>query len=234
MSRFASIERILVGSDYDGCLAQIVEDPAAAMPDESALEALRILSQLPATDVAIISGRSLTELERLVGAKADIVLVGTHGAEREAAGLVHHGVEAVATTLGPLAESAEGVKVEVKPSAVAVHYRQAPDQEAAVHEQMTQLATETGGRLIPGKMVYELVFGSHSKGSAVEALRSEFRAGAVFFIGDDTTDEDVFEQLAPPDVGVKVGEGHTSAAFRIAGQSEVAPLLHKLASLRRG
>ena len=58
---------------------------------------------------------------------------------------------------------------------------------------------------------------STTKGEAVEHLRRYTGADAVFYAGDDVTDEDAFAALLPHDVGVKSGEGPTEAAFRVAG-----------------
>ena len=87
-----------------------------------------------------------------------------------------------------------------------------------------------------GKDVVELSVVEADKGTAVEALRGETGAAAVFFAGDDVTDENVLRRLWPSngDVGVKVGEGETAAEFRVTDCAAMADLLNDLADLLHG
>jgi trehalose 6-phosphate phosphatase len=71
---------LLIASDYDGTLAPIVADPTQAVPMRESLVAIRALSELPDTHVAIISGRSLNELAA-VDFSPNVHLVGSHGSE---------------------------------------------------------------------------------------------------------------------------------------------------------
>ncbi|MBA4119619.1 MAG: trehalose-phosphatase [Isosphaera sp.] len=81
--RAASAPILLVGCDMDGTLAPIVADPALARPDERALRALRRLASMGHTHAAIISGRGLADLTRLVGQVGPLRLLGSHGAESD-------------------------------------------------------------------------------------------------------------------------------------------------------
>jgi trehalose 6-phosphate phosphatase len=86
-----------------------------------------------------------------------------------------------------------------------------------------------------GKAVVELSVVEASKGAAVRALRERLGVDAVLFAGDDVTDETALSTLEPDrDVGVKVGEGPTAAAHRVADPEAVAALLTELADLRQG
>ena len=85
-----------------------------------------------------------------------------------------------------------------------------------------------------GKNVLEFAVRSTTKGEAVEHLRRYTRADAVFYEGDDVTDEDAFDALGPDDLGVKSGEGATLAAHRVAGPEQVAHVLSLLATFREG
>jgi trehalose 6-phosphate phosphatase len=75
---------------------------------------------------------------------------------------------------------------------------------------------------------------STTKGEALEHLRRYTAADAVFYAGDDVTDEDAFAALMPDDLGVKSGPGATEAAFRVAGPDEIALVLSTLATFREG
>lgn len=224
--------RLLVASDYDGTIAPIVQDPARALPDPVAMQALERLADMDSTVVALISGRSLADLMRVVTPDPKILLLGTHGTERSGQVSADRDISEILASLRALTDLHPGLFLDPKPKAVAVHYRAAPEHADLVRETIGRIAAEHGGRTIDGKMVCELVLGQENKGTAVEALRSEFGADAVFFAGDDTTDEDVFAVLEVSDVGVKVGDGESGAKFRIERQADVASILERLAALR--
>ena len=76
-----------------------------------------------------------------------------------------------------------------------------------------------------GKGVVELSVVNSQKSDAVNVLRQRVGATAVIFIGDDVTDESVFEILNGPDVGVKVGDGPTAAPWHVDEPQDVAHLL---------
>lgn len=234
LEQIAKQTPLLVATDYDGVLAQIVDDPEAAFPDPMALAALVRLGQFPSTHTVAISGRALATLARLTGRPPGVTLIGTHGAEESGYAVPGDLVERVATlqaALTALAEQHPGSVVENKPIGAAFHYRHAAHRDVAAAAARA-LAGEVDARTISGKMVVECVFGDADKGSAVERLRSRYRAKSVLFIGDDTTDEDAFAVLESNDVGVKVGPGETAAGFRVSGQDDVAEVLSLLAELR--
>jgi len=91
-------------------------------------------------------------------------------------------------------------------------------------------AAAPGIVVTPGKAVLDLAVTDMSKGLALDRMRGD---AAVFFAGDDVTDETVFARLRPGDVGVKVGEGDTAAAHRVADPAALADLLGELLTARR-
>lgn len=80
--RISSADRLLVATDFDGTLAPIVADPAAARALPDSVAALHALADLPNTTVAIVSGRSIADLHTLLGDPGALYLIGSHGAER--------------------------------------------------------------------------------------------------------------------------------------------------------
>ena len=84
IAEVSETERLLVATDFDGCLAPIVDDPATARPIPESMEALRSLTVTPGTVVAVVSGRALADLENLLGPAERMHLVGSHGAETSA------------------------------------------------------------------------------------------------------------------------------------------------------
>jgi len=240
LARLAGATPLLVGCDFDGTLAPIVDVPDDARPDPAALAALSRLAVLPVTDVAIVSGRARAALARLTGlAGTPIRLIGSHGAEFDGEpALTDEGARRLTRLeeeLRALAADFDGAIVESKPTGVAFHYRRVPER---LREAAARAAREGPGRrpavlMREGHMVVELLVSRADKGRALDRLRGETGAEATLFVGDDRTDEDAFSRLGPDDLGVKVGPGETAAALRIEGQEEVAPFLERLYELRR-
>ncbi len=241
LRRLARTPVLLVACDYDGVLAPIVADPAAAAPLAAAADAVTELAALPRTEVALVSGRARRDLRVLSGLDGVAHLVGTHGAEFDesfvatlpapAAALLGRVVAEVRS----LGSAVHGVLFERKPASVAVHVRNAdPVAGAALLDAVAAgPARWPGVHALAGKMVLELAVVETGKGSALDLLRDRLGASAVFFAGDDVTDEKAFAVLREGDVGVKVGPGGSLAAHRVDDPAAVARLLTLLASLRR-
>ncbi len=232
---------LLVATDYDGTLAPIVGDPTQAVPHRESMVALRALAALPCTEVAIISGRSLSDLAQLSEAPESVHLVGSHGSEFDPgfAENLSQGArelrEEIERQLATIAEGLSGLSIETKPASVAFHYRNASREEAekAVQAVLDGPAKAPGIETRTGKKVIELSVVRTDKGQAVETLRQRFGATATIFLGDDVTDEDAFGVLSGPDLGLKIGPGETRAPFRLDGPIEVARLLAGLAEARQ-
>lgn len=237
----AQTSRLLVASDFDGTLAPIVTDPRAAVGCPESLAALGRLVALPATTVAVISGRALADLDELVLLPGGVVRVGSHGAEFEpgvvgaATATTHLLLAEVGRALRELTDGVHGVTLEPKPAAVAVHVRQAsrPDAARVTTAVVTGPGAMPGVRVTHGKEVVELSVVAGDKGCALDVLRARADATRTVFVGDDVTDEDAFARLSPRDVGVKVGEGHTQARFRVSDTDAVAVVLTVLARERQ-
>jgi trehalose 6-phosphate phosphatase len=241
LSELAHTPVLLVACDYDGTLADIVVDPSTARPRPESVVALRTLAGLADTHVSVISGRSLRDLAALSRLPHEIHLVGSHGSEfdigfafdlpAEARDLQSH----LAGELARLTDDLPGVRLELKPAAVAVHYREV--DPARIEDLLATVARGPGAwpgiHLRNGKMVVELAVVPTSKGHALDVIRQRVGASAVLFIGDDVTDEDAFVTLTGPDVGVKVGDGATAASFRVGDTDTVSQLLARLAENRR-
>jgi trehalose 6-phosphate synthase/phosphatase len=249
--RVSTTERLLIATDFDGTLAPIVDDPDDARPVGEALESLHAIAALPDTVVAVISGRSLADLQALVGDPGRIHLIGSHGAERRqptetAAGFAAgprtltpaetSTLDALRTSLDGIAARHPGVRLEHKPVGVAVHLRQASDHDADAvqHEIASEISSDPAIRTMHGKKVVELSVVAVDKGSALETLRAQTASTATVFIGDDVTDEHAFTALGPHDLGVKVGPGDSAARLRVDSPTAVADLLGVLLSARGG
>ena len=185
--------------DFDGVLAPIIQNPeASAMPAESAANLGRLAAVLGT--VAVISGRPASFLADRVQVPG-VRLLGSYGMEQVTDGrlalapdarpwlsAVAEARRALAAELG----SQPGVRIEEKPASVAAHWRQAPDHARAadlVRQAAHRAAAQTGLRLEPGKLVFELRPPIDvDKGSAVAALIAAARPTAVAYAGDDLGD----------------------------------------------
>ena len=207
--------RALIATDFDGTLAPIVADPREARADPGAVAALRELAGLVGT-LAVITGRPAAEAVELGGFESvpGLIVLGHYGLERWQGGALTGpgdlpGVEAARERLpGVLAGAGapEGVWVEDKGSALAVHTRRAADPVgalAALREPLAGLAADVGLVVEPGRLVIELRPPGMDKGAALTALAAERQAGPVLFAGDDLGDLAAFAA-----VRALRGEGH--------------------------
>lgn len=241
IDEFARTPHVLIACDYDGTLAPIVEDPAQAHPLRESIVALRTLAEQMDTPVAVISGRALGELARLSGFDGSVHLVGSHGSEFDA-GFINSLTEEqterrerILESINRVSSDTPGSSVETKPASIAFHYRNTSDRNAArnaVETIESGPASWDDVQVKRGKEVIELSVVPTNKGTAIQTLRQRVGASAVFFIGDDVTDEDAFETLRGPDIGVKVGSGDTRADFRVDSPNDVAALLARLCERR--
>jgi trehalose 6-phosphate phosphatase len=251
LRRAAAAESLLVATDFDGVLAPFDVDPMAVRPAPGGMESLRALAALPATTVAIVSGRDLEALAVLTSVTEGepIVLVGSHGAESTSPA-VRSAMEAAAVTMEDerrlaaldadisrlVAERHPLAAVEHKTAAVVVHTRGLPrDVAAAALADAREVAlAHPGVRILKGKSVLELSVSPADKGSAVTALGRDRGVTARVYVGDDVTDEDVFARMTrPEDVTVKVGPGSTAARHRVDDIPAVVAALEQLLAIRR-
>ena len=244
LHQVAETGRLMVATDFDGCLAPIVDDPATARPLPESMEALQAMTVTPGTVVAVVSGRALADLEMLLGSADRIHLVGSHGAETSAEDRDDSTLLSPADAkrlaklrleLQQITAEYPKIRLELKPTGIAVHLRGAdPDDAAAVTTAVEENpATWPGVHLLRGKMVLELTVVTTNKGRALKSLIKANHCTGTVFIGDDITDENAFGVLEGDDVGIKVGRGDTVADARIADPARVADVLNVLADLRR-
>ena len=225
--------------DVDGTLLDIRDRPEEVAAGEDLVVLLERLSARLDGALSLISGRSITEIDRIF-APARFPVAGAHGAEirlhpeDEVEMTTTRLPDSVMAALVEFAESHEGLLLEKKRGGASLHYRMAPDLEAQCRALVDTLMDEVGNdfRLIPGKMVFELAPRGHNKGKAIAAMmkRSPFDGRRPVFVGDDVTDEDGFVAVNRMDgISVRVGENKSSAAAFTLGS--VAAVRHWLESI---
>jgi trehalose 6-phosphate phosphatase len=210
--------------DFDGTLVDLAETPdAIEIPLGLPALIARLSSRLNGR-VAIISGRSLEDLESHVGS-LPVAVAGSHGVEIRVGGAVERSdatpsLAQAREALARFAAEDPRLLVEAKVGTVALHFRRAPDREADSAALAGALAARHGLRVQPGKMVVELVPEGVDKGTALERLMAQppFAGASPWFIGDDLTDEHAFVAAARAGGGgILVGPARaTAAAWRLA------------------
>lgn len=229
----------LFAFDYDGTLAPIVDEPAAArMPDDTWV-GLRALADEGC--VAIISGRDRAGLLKRVP-QSVLYVIGNHGNE----GLPGH--TSCRPTDEQVCESWEhqlradnlwlqlprGVVIENKGATLALHYRRSPNPLEARDALLERVqAIVPAPRVIHGVLVINLLPpAAHTKREALSALMAHSACDRAVFVGDDASDELVFADAPPHWLTISVGpDNHSQARYYVRDPKEVGDLL--FAILRR-
>lgn len=240
-------DRLLIALDFDGTLAPLEDEPMDARMLPAAREAVDAAVAAPNTLVALVSGRSLSDL-RVIAEHLDdspLLLAGSHGAEFwiPGEGVVTHdddpGDAALRDELRAHAEQAtadlDGVWIEPKRFGFGVHTRKSTAADAAEANLRVDALVEAEAphwRRRTGHNIVEYAFRHEGKDSAVAELRARTEASAVLFAGDDVTDEDALKSLGENDLGVHVGSRPTAATLTVADIPAMAELLAVLAAER--
>lgn len=185
--------------DFDGTLVEIAPTPDAVSVPDMLGALLGQIGKSLGGGVAIISGRAVGEIRRMLPGAA-LTVAGSHGQEIARAGrdLVAPprpaALDLALAQVRTFAAEHDGVLVEDKPLGIGLHYRSAPAVEPAAVAFATALATRHGLHLQRGKMVAELRVAGGGKGEALDVLMREppFAPMRPVFMGDDLTDEPAF------------------------------------------
>lgn len=224
--------------DFDGTLVDLAPRPDQVVVTPALLAALDALFQRLDGRLAIVSGRPIAELDRML-APLLLPAAGVHGMERRGSDgvlrqLAAPDFSAVRARADALAARHPGLWVEQKHGALALHYRQAPQLQALCVEAMAQAASASPGLLLmEGKMIVEVKSAGTSKGTAIRDFLAEppFLGHRPLFIGDDTTDEAGFEYVQRVGgIGLKVGPGPSVAHCRIVSSQAVRDALARAAA----
>jgi trehalose 6-phosphate phosphatase len=216
------IGRYAIFLDLDGTLVELVDHPDAVHVDRSTLRLLDALREKVGRALAVVSGREISVVDRLLR-PLKLPVAGVHGLERRDAGGIIHSrdtpdISPITFVIEKVVGDEVGVVIERKPGAVALHYRFRPDLERRYCELIHEIIGERPDlRLLHGKMVFEVVPKDGDKGSVIEAFLREppFSGRRPLFAGDDVTDEAGFSAVnARGGVSIKIGGGESRARFR--------------------
>ena len=218
----SAIARASLFLDLDGTLAAIEPRPDDVRAEPRRTSLLKRLAGRLDGRLAVVSGRTLEEVDRILEGAAPAA-AGVHGlVRRRADGTVVRvpaspGLAQALETARAMAAGRPGLLTEDKGSSFTIHFRQAPGLGPMVKASAEQLARLHGLKLQGGDMVVELLTPGCDKGLAVRAFMAEppFAGSTPVFVGDDLTDEDGFAAAAALDgFGVLAGRMRRTAAGR--------------------
>lgn len=233
LARFVRVNT-LVAFDFDGTLAAIVRAPETAALRATTRELLgQLCERVPC---AVITGRTADDIGPRVAGLPLAYVLANHGLSLDPRVSEFPRLLAdVRPVLADLCAKIEGAQLEDKHLSLAIHYRRAPESREARRAIERGLAGLRGSiRVIPGKAVFEILpAAAMDKASALLRLRTALGAACLMFVGDDSTDEDVFAIDRPDEVlTIRVGPSRRSAArYHLRDQREIDTLLRALIDL---
>jgi trehalose 6-phosphate phosphatase len=204
------LDEFAVLLDIDGTLLDLAPTPREVWVPPDLSKTLNRLLDKTSGAVALVSGRSLNDID-LIFAPEQFPAVGGHGAEMR----LESDSEAVATHAPPMdkelkrrlaaiAKLSPGILLEDKGYSLALHYRLAPHAEKAIYAAVSLIRADLPNapiEVMPGKCVCEIKHSGFNKASGVIELMTHdpFKGRRPIFIGDDVTDESVFAIM--PELG---------------------------------
>ena len=241
LSDYKKAKSKLILLDYDGTLAGFQDNPQNASPDAALIKLLDRLNEMPNTDMVIISGRDKETFEKWFGDK-DYSLITDHGVwlrkrtkEWEALErLKNDWMENIRPILETFVDRTPGTFIEEKKYSLAWHYRKADPELAQIrtielNTVLTSLISNNDLTVLKGNKVIEIKSSSVNKGRAASRLLSTKDYDFIFTIGDDWTDEYMFEEVPEGSYTVKVGFKKTKAKYYVKDTKEVRTLISKIA-----
>lgn len=222
--------------DFDGTLVELAAHPDAVRVDDALRDSLERLTRRLDGSVAIISGRRVADIDRML-APLVLPVAGVHGAERRRADGTWvraplPSLDAASAYLRTWCAQHPRTWLEEKSGALALHFRGADDLENPARAAIAAaraLLGETDFAVLAGKKLFELRAADVHKGAAVRAFVAEtpFRNRRPWFFGDDVTDEDAFAVVRElGGVTVKVGDGASAAEHRMREPAELRAWLY--------
>jgi trehalose 6-phosphate phosphatase len=197
------LSRSAILLDIDGTLLDLMPTPREVWVPPGLSETLNRLMKRTNGALALVSGRSLNDID-LIFAPDVFPAVGGHGAEMrlatESEAVAAHAPpmdKELKRRLAAIAKLSPGILLEDKGYSLALHYRLAPHAEKAIYAAVSLIRADLPNapiEVLPGKCVCEIKHSGFTKASGVRELMTHepFRGRRPFFIGDDVTDETVF------------------------------------------
>src|ERR1700752_2656765 len=226
--------------DIDGTLLDLMPTPREVWVPPGLSKTLNRLHQRTNGALALVSGRSLNDID-LIFAPDQFPAVGGHGAEMrleaEAEAVAAHAPpldKELKRRLAAIARLSPGILLEDKGYSLALHYRLAPHAEKAIYEAVSLIRADLPDapiEVLPGKQVCEIKHSGFTKASGVRELMTHppFKGRKPFFIGEYVTDASVFAIMPDFDgVAFSVGRRARGGAGHFDAPSDVREFLAHL------
>lgn len=244
LKSYKKTERRLIILDYDGTLVPYAPVYSDAKPNKELISLLKKLSDDFKNEVVILSGRDKESLGKWIKIPK-VALVAEHGIWvkprneyyfEPAKGLQNNWMVSVEEILNKFTERIPKSLVEKKDYSLAFHYRQSTQE--LVGQQLPDLLDElelaiqnTDLEIMKGSKIIEIKNKSINKGSSARSWLSRKKYDFYFAIGDDTTDEHLFQALPDKSYTIKLGFEESNAKYRIKSVKDTLKLLSDLCAI---
>jgi trehalose 6-phosphate synthase/phosphatase len=232
-------KRLLI-LDYDGTLVSFQKDPVKSTPPIELLRLLEELSSMPPNNVIIISGRNRDILDNFFG-KLSLNLIAEHGVWSKSKkgrwqlfkNILSDWKKQILPILQAFSDRLPGSFVEEKEYTVVWHYRGADPEQAdrrrmELADMLQQFTANLDVQIVQGHKILEVRPAGVSKGLAALNFSNREKYDFILAVGDDTTDEDLFQALPPSAYSIRVGLTNTFARYNMVTYQEVLEFLKKL------
>lgn len=236
---YENTKRRLIILDYDGTLSPFMPKPEDAVPTEEILDTLKLLASDKKNHVVISSGRDHNTLEKWLG-NIDIGLAAEHGAfHKENSVWVKNSPpkeweEEILQVLQQFVEKTPRSSLEIKETALVWHYRKVDTWLASIRvpqliQALISPCTREHLQIMRGNKIVEIKYPQFTKGSEVNRLLKDKEYDFIMAMGDDVTDEDMFNALPLGSYTIKIGTLSESARFNLLNQTDTLPFLRRMA-----
>lgn len=240
---YMETEKRVLFLDYDGTLVGFKPTPDQAKPDEELRQILRDLCADKRNTVVIITGRDRDVIENWLG-DLDLHIIASHGLWlREPGGewrmtmsVDNDWKESIRHVLEMYTDRTPGSLIEEKEYSLAWHYRQCEPEIGALkrnelREALLSITQSMSLGILEGNKVLEIKDTRMNKGHGAHQMLQGKNFDFIFGVGDDHTDEDLFDALPEDAFSIKVGSGNTHANYRLKSFRNIRQLLKRFIDL---
>jgi trehalose 6-phosphate synthase/phosphatase len=243
IEKYKNAKNRLVLLDYDGTLVKLTGIPDSAKLPEQITDIVRKLVDYPQTEIYIITGRSHEDIDKFLN-HIPINIIAEHGAMVKEGGIWRNQAinnilwkETIIPVLNLITSTCPDSYVEEKNFSLTWHYRNVEPQLGYTRSRelinlLENLIQTHDLKILDGNKVVEILHNENGKGRAVKILFDQNKYDFVLSIGDDATDEEMFEFFLNHSnaVTIKVGDGPTFARYNLNNISDVATFLKQLSA----
>lgn len=243
VNKYNRAEKRLLFLDYDGTLMGFKPKPELARPDKKLLRVLKKLASDERNTVVIISGRDKDTLDSWLGS-VKLNMVASHGLWMKTVegewdlteALNNDWKESIRPILEVYTDRTPGALIEEKEYSIAWHYRRCePDlvqvRLSELRDALMSLTEQMNIGLLEGNKVLEVKDKSVNKGRGASQFLTHGEYDFIWAVGDDYTDEDMFQVIPENGYSVKIGVGATNAKYHLKSSEALRSFLEELADL---